>query len=171
MELVHLFDKLLAVKGFVFDVDGVLTNNTVLVTEAGELLRTMHVRDGQAIKWALRAGFQVGVVTGGRSEGVKKRLTDLGVVEYYSGTTDKWPACQSFMQRTGLNASEICYVGDDLPDLPVIRKVMLSACPADAVHEVQAVCDYISPVAGGAGCVRDIIEKVMKARDLWTFEF
>jgi 3-deoxy-D-manno-octulosonate 8-phosphate phosphatase (KDO 8-P phosphatase) len=171
MELVHLFDKFKAVKGFVFDVDGVFTNNEVLITEAGEALRSMNVRDGQAVRWALSAGFKIGVITGGRSEGVKKRLTELGILEYYSGSNDKWPACQSFMQRTGLQAAELCYVGDDMPDIPVLTKVMLSACPADAVPEVIAICDYIAPVKGGDACVRDIIEKVMKVQDLWKFEY
>lgn len=167
VELVHLFDKLRAVRAFVFDVDGILTNNEVLVTEAGELLRTMNVRDGQAIKWAIRAGYPVGIITGGRSEGVKKRLTDLGVEEYYSGIGEKLPAFQSFLQRTVKKALEVCYMGDDLPDLPVLRKVVLSACPADAVPEVLGICDYISPLSGGAGCARDLIEKVMKLQGKW----
>ncbi len=167
LELVHLFDKVRAVKALVFDVDGVLTNNNLLVNEAGELLRTMHVRDGQAIKWALRAGFHIGVITGGRSEGVKKRLAGLGVEEYYSGVEHKWEAFQAFLQRTNTLVSEVCYVGDDLPDLPVLRKVVLACCPADAVPDVLAICDYVSPQPGGQACVRDIIEKVMKLQDKW----
>ena len=167
VELVHLFDKLRAVRAFVFDVDGILTNNEVLITEAGELLRSMNVRDGQAIKWAIRAGYPVGIITGGRSEGVKKRLTDLGIEEYYSGIAEKLPAFQSFLQRTGKQALEVCYMGDDMPDLPVLRKVVLAACPSDAIPEVLEICDYISPLRGGAGCVRDVIEKVMKLQGKW----
>jgi 3-deoxy-D-manno-octulosonate 8-phosphate phosphatase (KDO 8-P phosphatase) len=167
LELVHLFDKLRTVKGFVFDVDGVLTNNTLLATEAGELLRTMSIRDGQAIKWAIEAGYHVGIITGGRSEGVKKRLTALGIEEYYSGAQEKWTPFKSFLERTNTLVSEICYMGDDLPDLPVLRKVVLSSCPNDAVTEVLDICDYVSPVPGGRGCVRDIIEKVMKLQEKW----
>ena len=167
VELVHLFEKIRAVKAFVCDVDGVLTNNDLLVTESGELLRIMNVRDGQAIKWAIQAGFPIAVITGGRSEGAKKRLTDLGVEEYYSGVKDKWVAFQSFLQRTGTLMSEVCYMGDDLPDLPVMRRVMLSACPADAIPELLGSCDYVSPLVGGAGCVRDILEKVMKIQGKW----
>jgi 3-deoxy-D-manno-octulosonate 8-phosphate phosphatase (KDO 8-P phosphatase) len=167
IELVHLFDKMQAVKAFVFDVDGVFTNNDLLVTEAGELLRTMSVRDGQAVKWAIRAGYPIGIITGGRSEGAKKRFTDLGIEEYYSGIHDKWEAFQSFLRRTDTLVSEICYMGDDLPDLPVLRKVVLSACPSDAVPDVLGVCDYVSPLSGGRGCVRDIIEKVMKLQQKW----
>lgn len=167
VELVHVFDKMKAVKAFIFDIDGVLTNNEVLVTEAGELLRSMNVRDGQAIRWAIVAGYPICIITGGRSEGAKKRLTDLGVEEYYSNVKDKIVAFQSFMQRAGLQATDICYMGDDLPDLPVLRKVALASCPSDAVPEIKAACDYISPWQGGAGCVRDIIEKVMKLQDKW----
>jgi 3-deoxy-D-manno-octulosonate 8-phosphate phosphatase (KDO 8-P phosphatase) len=167
IELVHLFDKFKAVKAFVFDVDGVFTNNEMLVTESGELLRSVSVRDGQAVKWAIQAGFQVAIITGGRSEGLKKRFTDLGIQEYYSGISDKWPAFQSFMQRTGINALQCCYMGDDLPDLPVMRKVMLSCAPTDAVPEVLQTADYISPIAGGRGCVRDIIEKALKIQQKW----
>lgn len=167
IELVHLFDKLRAVKGFVFDVDGVFTNNTIQVTETGELLRTMNVRDGQTVKWAIEAGYTIGVITGGRSEGTKKRLTDLGITEYYSGIKEKLPAFHSFLERSGLLSSEVCYMGDDLPDLPVMRRVIVSACPADAVPEVIEISDYISPLPGGAGCVRDIIEKVMKIQGKW----
>lgn len=166
-ELVHLFDKLKAVKAFVFDVDGVFTDNRILVTEQGELLRTMHVRDGQALRWAIEAGYTVAVITGGRSEGVKQRFTVLGVTEYYSGIKDKGEALRSILQRTGLSAGDICYTGDDLPDLPVLRKVMLACCPADAVPEVRAVCDYVSPLGGGQGCVREIIESVMKLQEKW----
>lgn len=167
LELVHVFDKMKAIRGFVFDVDGVFTNNEVLVTEAGELLRQMNVRDGQVLKWALQAGFPVGIITGGRSEGVKRRFEELGVAEYYSGVKDKLPVLQSFLDRTNLLASEICYMGDDLPDLPVLRRVMLSACPYDAVPEVLEICDYVSPLSGGMGCVRDIIEKTLKIQDKW----
>ena len=167
IELVHLFDKMRAVKAFVFDVDGVFTNNEILVSEAGELLRTMHVRDGQAVKWAIRAGYPVGIITGGRSEGVKKRFTDLGIEEYYSGIHDKWETLQAFLRRTNTLVSEICYMGDDLPDLPVLRKVVLSCCPADATADVSGICDYVSPLPGGSGCVREIIEKVMRLQERW----
>lgn len=167
IELVHLFDKLRAVKAFVFDVDGVFTNNTILVTEAGELLRTMNVRDGQAVKWAIQAGFQIAVITGGRSEGTKKRLTDLGIEEYYSGIHHKLPAFQSFLDRSGVLSSEVCYMGDDMPDIPVLRRVIVAACPADSVPEVIEIADYVSHLTGGSGCVRDLIEKVMKIQGKW----
>jgi 3-deoxy-D-manno-octulosonate 8-phosphate phosphatase (KDO 8-P phosphatase) len=167
-ELEHVFDKMRAVKAFVFDVDGVLTDNGLLITEAGEYLRTMNVRDGQALKWAKDAGYGIGFITGGTSEGVKKRITQhLGIHEYYSGVKDKAVAFQSFMHRTGVQSTEICYMGDDLPDLPPMRQSALACCPADAVPEVIAATDYVSHLPGGAGCVRDVIEKVMKIQGKW----
>jgi 3-deoxy-D-manno-octulosonate 8-phosphate phosphatase (KDO 8-P phosphatase) len=167
-ELAHVFDKMKVIRAFVFDVDGIFTDNGLLITEAGEFLRTMNVRDGQALKWAVEAGYPIGIITGGTSEGVKKRFTQqLGISEYYSGIKDKAVAFQSFMQRTGIQSTEICYMGDDLPDLPPLRKSALACCPSDAVHEVIAACDYISPYKGGAGCVRDVLEKVMKLQSKW----
>jgi 3-deoxy-D-manno-octulosonate 8-phosphate phosphatase (KDO 8-P phosphatase) len=167
LELVNLFDKIARVRAFLFDVDGVLTDNNVLVTEAGELLRTMNVRDGQAIKWAIRAGYPIAVITGGRSEGVRRRLLDLGVEEYHPGIHDKYEVFTAFLQRAGLDVSDVCYMGDDLPDLPVLRRVLFAACPFDAVPEVLASVDYVSPRHGGSGCARDVIEKVMKAQGTW----
>ncbi len=167
VELVNLFDKMKSIKAFVLDIDGVLTDNMMMVTESGELLRTVNVRDGQVIKWAIRAGYAVGIITGGRSAGVQKRFVDLGVQEYYSDIQDKWTAFQSFLQRSDLLVSEVCYMGDDLPDLPVLRKVALACCPHDAVPEVLDICDYVSPLRGGAGCVRDVLEKVMKMQGNW----
>lgn len=168
LELQHVFDKMKSVRAFVFDVDGVLTDNSLLVTEAGEHLRTMNVRDGQALRWAIEAGYPIGVITGGASEGVKKRIVQyLGISEYYSGVKDKIIAFQSFMERSGIQSTEICYMGDDLPDLPPLRRSALACCPSDAVPEVMAACDYISPLSGGAGCVRDVIEKVMKLQGKW----
>lgn len=164
VELVHLFDKLKAVRAFILDVDGVMTDNIVHVTESGEQLRRMNIRDGLGLKIALKNGFPVCIITGGRSQGVIKRLSGLGVEHIYSGIEDKWPVFVQFLQTFGLKASEICYMGDDLPDLQILRKVGLSACPADAVPEVLNTVDYISPVTGGAGCVRDVVEKVLKSQ-------
>jgi 3-deoxy-D-manno-octulosonate 8-phosphate phosphatase (KDO 8-P phosphatase) len=167
IELVHLYDKIKAVRAFVLDVDGVLTDNTIQVTEAGELLRTMNVRDGQALKWAIERNYPVCVITGGKSEGVIKRLSLLGVREIYSGQTDKAPVFEQFIRQYNLSPIEVCYIGDDLPDIPVLRKVGLPACPTDAMPEVMAVSEYISPLAGGRGCVRDVVEKVLKLRGDW----
>jgi len=168
VELVHLFDKMKAIKVLLFDVDGVFTDNRLHVTEQGELLRIMHVRDGQAVKWAISKGFSVGIITGGQSEGVRKRLTALGIEEYYAAVKDKKEVFQSILNRLQVRADEVCYMGDDLPDLPVLRKVGVSCAPADAVPEVLSVVDFISPLPGGHGCVRDLLERVMKVQDRWV---
>lgn len=170
LELVHLFDKLQAIRAFMLDVDGVMTNNTVHVTENGEQLRTMSIRDGLGLKIALQNGFSVCIITGGRSQGVIKRLAGLGIEHIYSGVEDKWPVFQQFLQLHGLKPNAVCYMGDDLPDLQILRKVGLSTCPADAVPEVLNLVDYISPLVGGTGCVRDVVEKVLKAQGKWKFE-
>lgn len=169
LELVHLFDKFMAVRAFVLDVDGVMTDNTVHVTESGEQLRRMSIRDGLGLKIALQNGFSVCIITGGRSLGVIKRLTGLGIEHIYSGIEDKWPVFQQFLQTHGLKASQVCYMGDDLPDISILRKVGLSACPVDAVPEVRTVVDYISTQPGGSGCVRDVVEKVLKTQGKYSF--
>ncbi len=169
IELAHLFDKFRAVRAFVLDVDGVLTDNRVHLTESGEQLRVMNIRDGMGIRLALQSGFPLCVITGGRSQGVIKRLSMLGIEHIYSGVDNKWPVFEQFLEVHQLKPAEVCYMGDDVPDLEILRKVGLAACPVDAVPEVRAVADFISPVAGGAGCVRDLIEKVLKTQDKWPF--
>jgi 3-deoxy-D-manno-octulosonate 8-phosphate phosphatase (KDO 8-P phosphatase) len=167
IELVHFLDQLKNVRAFVFDVDGVLTDNRLLVNEEGELLRSFHVRDGQGIKYALAAGYPVAIITGGKSKGVVKRLTALGIQFVYSGVEDKMPPFQEFLQMHRLTASDILYIGDDIPDLAIMRQVGIAVCPDDAVDEVRAASDYISPLRGGDGLVRDIIEKVLKVQGKW----
>jgi 3-deoxy-D-manno-octulosonate 8-phosphate phosphatase (KDO 8-P phosphatase) len=164
LELVHLFDKLKEVRAFIFDVDGVFTDNTVLVTEKGELLRTRNVRDGQAVKWAIQKGFPIGIITGGKSEGMIQSLKNLGITHIYSGVEEKTAALTDFLQYHNLNVSDVLYVGDDIPDLPVLKRVGVAAAPNDAVNEVLKIVDYVSPFDGGKGVVRDVIEKVLKVQ-------
>jgi 3-deoxy-D-manno-octulosonate 8-phosphate phosphatase (KDO 8-P phosphatase) len=162
----HL-DRFRDIRAFVFDVDGVLTNCTVLVAENGQLLRTMNVRDGFAMKMAIRNGYKVAIITAGRSTGVETRLNALGIEDVMLGREDKAAAFEELAAKTGIVAEKTLYMGDDLPDLGVLRKVGLPTCPADATPEIKAVCQYISPLAGGMGCVREVIEKVMKLNGEW----
>jgi 3-deoxy-D-manno-octulosonate 8-phosphate phosphatase (KDO 8-P phosphatase) len=152
---------------FIFDVDGVLTNNEVLITEKGELLRKMNVRDGMAIKMAIEKGFKIAVITGGRSEGVIKRLEALGIKDIYSGISDKLEAFEEFVTKYELDPLGILYMGDDLPDYPVMRRVGLATCPKNAAPELFPITNYVSPYNGGEGCVRDVIEKVMRLQGNW----
>jgi 3-deoxy-D-manno-octulosonate 8-phosphate phosphatase (KDO 8-P phosphatase) len=154
---------------FIFDVDGVLTNGNVLVTEKGELLRSMSVRDGQAIRMAVEEGFRILVLTKGKSEGVILRLRDLGIQDIVSNLEKKLKAYEEFLDAYNLDEEGILYMGDDVPDFEVMRRVGLPTCPNDAVPEIKEICHYISPFKGGEGCVRDVIEKVMKLNGVWKW--
>lgn len=156
-----------SIKSFVFDVDGVFTNSQLLVTEEGALLRTMSVRDGFAVKNAIREGYSVCIITGGNSEGVVHRLKGLGILHVFSGVQDKLPVLKSYVEAYELDLETILYMGDDLPDYEPMRRVGLPTCPADAVREIQDLARYISPYNGGQGCVRDVIEKVMRLQGTW----
>ena len=160
-------EKFKEIDTFIFDVDGVLTDNTVLVLESGRLLRTMNIRDGLAVKLAIDKGYNVAIITGGRSQGVIKRLQLLGVEDIYYGVSDKVAAYEEYLKSKGLTSHTVLYMGDDLPDISVLRLAGLSACPKDATHQVVNVAQYVSPIAGGKGCARDVIEKTMTLRGDW----
>ena len=160
-------EKFSEISTFFFDIDGVFTNNTLLITDEGAFLRSMNVRDGYAVKQAIRAGYQVVVITGGSSPGVQSRLKGLGIEHIYSGKEQKLEVFDRVVAEMDLSPSEILYLGDDLPDYPVMRKVGLPCCPADAVPEILGLSKYISPYRGGEGCVRDVIEKVMRLKGQW----
>ena len=155
------------IETFVFDVDGVLTDSQVLVTEEGHLLRSMSIRDGYALKTAVRQGYNVAMITGGRSEGVRLRLEGLGIKDIYTGVSDKLAVYEAYLKKYDLDERKILYMGDDLPDLPVMRRVWVPTCPADAQPELFEVATYISPMKGGEGCARDVIEKVLRLNGEW----
>jgi len=160
-----IFDKITT---FIFDVDGVLTNSQVLITEKGELLRSMSTRDGQAIKFALDAGYHVAIITKGGSVGVKSRLSGLGIPDIYDKLETKHAAYAELVAKYDLKQEEILYMGDDLPDIPLLKQVGLSTCPYDASRDVLAVATYVSPEKGGYGAVRDVIERVMRCQGKWA---
>ncbi len=155
------------VKAFVFDVDGVFTDGTVLTTETGEQYRVMRVKDGFAVQNALKKGYPIGVISGGSSESVRQRFEYLGVTDLYLGINDKSVALKDFCFKHQLEPSAIAYMGDDIPDLSVLKNVGLACCPKDAAVEVKEICHYISPYYGGSGCVRDLISQVMKVQNKW----
>lgn len=157
------------VKAFVFDVDGVLTDGTVLLLESGLQARTMNVKDGLALQMALKAGYRVIIISGGASEPVIKRLQYLGLTDVHLGLKDKLKFLEGVRTQYNLEWNQLLYMGDDLPDIPVLEKVRLSACPADAVEEVKGVVKYVSHKAGGKGAVRDVIEKVLKLNQHWNY--
>lgn len=154
---------------FVFDVDGVLTDGNVLLLENGLQARQMNVKDGLALQMALKNGYKVIIISGGSSEPVIKRLQYLGLQEIHLGLKDKLTFFEGLMHRYSLAWNEVLYMGDDLPDLPMLEKVGLSCCPGDAVPEVKSTVKYISSFKGGGGAARDVIEKVLKLNGHWSY--
>jgi 3-deoxy-D-manno-octulosonate 8-phosphate phosphatase (KDO 8-P phosphatase) len=155
---------------FIFDVDGVLTDSTVLLLENGELVRHMSVRDGFAIKTALDNGFNVAIISGGTSMAVQERLKNLGVKDIYLKVFNKLEVFKEYCDMYSIESKNILYMGDDLPDLEVMKKVGLATAPQDAVSEILQVADYVSHKNGGKGCVRDVIEQVLKVHGKWQTE-
>jgi 3-deoxy-D-manno-octulosonate 8-phosphate phosphatase (KDO 8-P phosphatase) len=156
---------------FIFDVDGVLTDGTVTVTTSGEMLRKMNIKDGYAIKTAIYKGFNVCVISGGSNEGVRVRLRGLGVTDIYLGAHNKIEQLDEYLDIYNIKAENVLYMGDDIPDLPVMKLVGLPCCPQDAAPEIKAVSHYISHKNGGKGAVRDVIEQVLKVQDKWEANF
>ena len=156
---------------FVFDVDGVFTDSTIMITTEGELLRTMNVRDGYAVKTALNQGYRVCIISGGSNEGVRQRLQGLGVTDIYLGAAFKEESLREYLLDYEIKAEEILYMGDDIPDIPAMQMSGMVVCPQDAVPEVKRISHYISHLNGGEGCVRDIIQQVLKVRGHWHTHF
>lgn len=155
------------IKAFVLDVDGVLTDGTLLLLDDGQMARRMNIKDGYALQLAIKKGYHILVISGGNSDAVKLRLQRLGVVEVFMNVTDKKEVFEKYMSKYELKKEQVLYMGDDIPDLVPMEMAGLSCCPADAVPEIKNIAHYISPVNGGYGCVRDVIEKVLKINDHW----
>lgn len=155
------------IKAFIFDVDGVLTNGKVLITTTGEMYREMDTKDGYAIKCALEQGFKIAIISGGTNEGVRNRLKNLGIDSIYLGVHHKTKPYKDLIFNYNLKPEEVVYMGDDAPDIEVMTKVGIASCPQDAVSDVKKIADYISHKKGGEGCVRDIIEQVLRVQGKW----
>ncbi|MEP2935586.1 MAG: HAD-IIIA family hydrolase [Gilvibacter sp.] len=160
-------NKLGNISTFVFDVDGVLTNGQVLITTEGELLRSMNIKDGYALKRASSQGYKICIISGGTNTGVTARLNALGITDVYLGKHNKMVVLEEYMAMHNLTKDEIAYMGDDIPDIPPLKAVGLACCPQDAAQQVKAVCDYVSHKNGGYGCGRDLIEQVLKVQGKW----
>ena len=155
------------IKAFVFDVDGVLTEGSIIVTPDGDFIRKYCAKDGFAITYAIKKGYKVAIITGGRGHCLQLRIEMLGITDYYTNCYEKLDALNDLMARTGLKREEIIYMGDDLPDVEPMLYLDMSACPADAAPEVIEAARYVSEFNGGRGCVRDVIEQVLRARGDW----
>lgn len=160
--------KLKDIKAFVFDVDGVLTDGSVYLMPDGSMCRVMNVLDGYAIVKALKIGYIIGIITGGNDEGVKNRVHYLGIKDYYPKSSNKRKDYEDFKNKYQFKDEEILMMGDDIPDIELVKLCGIGACPPNAVPEVKIVADYISPTHGGKGAVRDVIEQVLKAQNKWN---
>lgn len=160
-------ERLKTIKTFIFDVDGVLTNGMLLVMPDGEFLRSMNIKDGYAMQLAVKKGYRLAIISGGHSKGVPIRLQRLGIEDVYMGVTDKSVVFHELLQKRDIKAEDVLYMGDDLPDLPLLKLCGVPCCPADAVHEIKDQSIYVSPFEGGNGCVRDVIEQTMRLHGTW----
>lgn len=167
MNILALFKP---ISTFVFDVDGVLTDGTVQLLPNGEQSRRMNIKDGYALQLAVKKGYRVVIISGGKSESVVSRLQGLGIKDIYTGVLDKQEKLQDYAFENDLKWEEILFMGDDIPDYRAMQLVGLPVCPADAAPEIKSICRYVSPVNGGFGCVREVIEKVLKLNDHWMMD-
>lgn len=164
----NVLAKFKDINTFVFDVDGVFTDSSLLITEKGELLRTMNARDGYSVAHAIKKGYNIVIITGGNSDGVRKRLEGLGTKHVYTAVKDKWALYQELTESGIIKPESSIYMGDDIPDLEVMTNASLTACPNDAASEIIEISDYISPFEGGNGAVRDLIQSVLKIQGKWV---
>ena len=158
------------IKAVVFDVDGVLSAETILLYPNGEPMRSANMKDGYALQYAVRSGLIVAIITGGKTEAVRKRFEGLGINDVYLGSSVKIREYESLKNKYGLKDEEILYMGDDIPDYEVMRLCGCPCCPADAAPEIKDVALYISHKKGGFGCGRDVLEQVLRAQGKWMQE-
>jgi 3-deoxy-D-manno-octulosonate 8-phosphate phosphatase (KDO 8-P phosphatase) len=163
----NVLDGFQQITTFMFDVDGVMTDGTILVLGNGDMARSMNTKDGFALQLAVKKGYRFFIVSGSSPSAVERRMNNLGIVNVYFEIRDKKSFVVQLMEEQGLQSEEVLFMGDDVPDLAAFDAVALACCPADAVADVKNAAKYISPKAGGKGCVRDVIEKVLKCRGDW----
>ncbi len=152
---------------FILDVDGVMTNGKIIYTHDGKIDRQFQAKDGYAIKHAISKGYNFVIISGGTQDNIKKRLNSLGVEDVFINAFDKLKIFNDYITKKNISPENILYMGDDNPDIEVLKIVKISACPLDASIDVKEVCDYVSDKKGGEGCVRDVIEQVMRVHDKW----
>ena len=160
-------ENLKNIKAFVFDVDGVFTDGSVYLLPGGNMCRVMNVLDGYAVVKAIKNEYKIGVITGGNDDEVRHRINYLGIKDYYAKSSNKRTDFEDFKEKYNLKNEEILMMGDDLPDMGIMKISGISACPKNSVPEVKEISDYISPIEGGKGAVRDVIEQVMKIQGKW----
>jgi 3-deoxy-D-manno-octulosonate 8-phosphate phosphatase (KDO 8-P phosphatase) len=168
--MLNFKQKLNHITTIMFDVDGVLTDGKVLVMESGEMVRNVYSKDGYALNQAVNKGYRIVIISGGNNVAVKNALSRNGVNDVFIRQHDKLACYRDYLATNGLKNEEVLFMGDDLPDHEIMIRAGVAACPNDAVPEIKEICQYISPRNGGEGCVRDIIEQVMKVQGKWAIE-
>lgn len=152
---------------FVFDVDGVLTDGTMLALASGEQVRAFNIKDGYAIRHAIKKGYRVAIISGRNEIGVRKRLESLDITDIFLGVTDKVDVLENYLYMQEVDPENVIYMGDDMPDLEVMQRCGLCACPADAATDILEIAHYITEAGGGKGAVRELIELIMKSHQEW----
>ncbi|CAN5552535.1 HAD-IIIA family hydrolase [soil metagenome] len=160
-------ERLKQVRCFVFDIDGVMTDGSLVIQHDGTMLRTMNIKDGYALQLAIKKGYTIFVISGSTPEGVAKRLFNLGVKDVFIGVDNKVSKLETLLIQSQIQLNTVLYMGDDMPDLDALKKCGVPTCPADAVHQIKENCVYISDKKGGEGCVRDVIEQVLTLNGHW----
>jgi 3-deoxy-D-manno-octulosonate 8-phosphate phosphatase (KDO 8-P phosphatase) len=160
-------EKLKTICAFVFDVDGVLSRNDISLSTDGEPMRTANIKDGYAMQLAVKKGYILAIITGAKTENIRVRYERLGLKDIYLSASHKMTYLNDFLQKHGLDAADVLYMGDDIPDYEVMSAVGAAACPSDAAEEIKAIAHYVSPIGGGKGCARDVIEQTLKAQGKW----
>jgi len=165
MSLLNQFKQ---VKCFAFDVDGVLTDGSVILLDDGQMVRSMNTKDGYALQLAIKKGYFIIIISGGvNAEGARLRLNKLGITEVHFQAVNKKQVLDTFLRDNNILPAEVLFMGDDIPDYPAMKEVGLPCCPADAVPEIKSISKYIAGMPGGKGCVREVIEKVLKLQGHW----
>lgn len=162
--------KLQHITTFIFDVDGVLTDGSVFISDSGEQSRAFNIKDGYALQLAVKCGYNVCAISGSRSKSAIHRLNSLGITDVYMGVNIKATKFKVYLEEKRIHATNVLYMGDDIPDISVMKLAGLPVCPADAVEEIKALSAYVSPYPGGKGSARDVIEKVLKIQGKWMSE-
>jgi 3-deoxy-D-manno-octulosonate 8-phosphate phosphatase (KDO 8-P phosphatase) len=160
-------EDLIRVKAFIFDIDGVLSLQTISLNSFGIPSRTVNLRDGYALQLAVKKGYHIGIISGSSSREYQKRLKSLGIKDIYLNSRIKIDDFNSFLKKNKLNNSEVLFMGDDIPDFEVMKEAGVAVCPSDADSEIKQVASYISDKRGGEGCVRDVIEQVLRLHKKW----
>ncbi|MDR1006516.1 MAG: HAD hydrolase-like protein [Bacteroidales bacterium] len=162
--------KLNNIKAFVLDYDGVLSDGNIWVADANIVMRSGNVKDGYAMQYAIKKGYDLAVISGGNGQSIAARMEMLGIKDVFLGSHRKKEIFLNYLQSKNLKAEEVLYMGDDIPDYDVMIEAGVATCPADAAIEIKQVADYISHLQGGQGCVRDVIEQVLRLQGRWFHE-